>query len=504
MKNTSITLHHVGGSLWGVGNLVRLCRESVYKVCPQMAESWESNADFTQWTFKIRDNLFWHDGTPVTAEDLKFWLELAVFELQRGGDTRSPAVFAAFFGDVKKVEALDRKRLRVTLARPAPQYLTATAPPYIPVAHPKHLMEPKINGGLVRVAPVDINFIAAGPFKMLSYEKGSRVQLGRFDRYWESDGKGRKLPYLDGLDFAIIRDPAAMDAAFRVGRLDGGTGGQGYALTKERYQGYVKDLGDNVKFSALAGLRSFFGFNVLKPGPFQDVRVRRAASLWLDKREYIASRGGGFGQLTSILAATNPYTSPDFLTWPGWNERTREADRAEAKRLMREAYPNGFSFDLACRRGLELDCEFMAAQLFAGLGIESKIVLLDAAVFTERVTLGLDYYIVTGGGGFGDALIPEMAMAEYNAYSITKTGYGKHEDAKIIEAFRAIGASNDQDFRIKTWRALERYLILEQAYVVHLGSPDTVIPYRSYVKGLLLPVDMYFNHVDFSTAWLDK
>jgi peptide/nickel transport system substrate-binding protein len=503
MRTDTLTLYRVSTSLYGNGNLVRPCRANIYEICPALAESWEHNGDYTQWTFKIRDNARWHDGKPFTAEDAKYFLELAVFGAQGEGKTRAPSLYKAEFGDVTKVEVLASNQVRITLGRPAVQYLATLGRPQFSIAHPPHLMQPPIAKGTVSVAPQDVGWVATGPFKMLKYEKGSRVQVRRFDGYWERDEKGRQLPFLEGVDFPIITDPGAMDAAFRVGRLEGGGYGTGPFLSKERQAGYIRDLGDKVWFTEIGGTRGALGFNVLKSGPVQDVRVRQAIALWVDKQGYIDSTQGGFGYLAPLLHPQNPYSSPDFLTWPGWNPLSREKDRAEAKRLLVEAgYPQGLPLELPCRRAHIVICEFYHGQL-AGLGIDVKIRLFDDTTFISQIRVGLDYPIISGGVA-AYATIPETAEAEMAPYSISKYGVGKHEDPKVRELFTRISASARIDERIKLWRELERYFLLEKVYAAPAPGILSVVPYRSYVKGVPVPVEDTYNNLDYATTWLDK
>ena len=83
MRSSDIGLHHVGGSLFGGGNLVKRCSENVYLICPELARSWTASPGLEEWTFTIRDGVRWHDGAPFNAEDAKFWLDLAAFGATR-------------------------------------------------------------------------------------------------------------------------------------------------------------------------------------------------------------------------------------------------------------------------------------------------------------------------------------------------------------------------------------------------------------------------------------
>jgi peptide/nickel transport system substrate-binding protein len=506
-KSATIQVAAVSGTLNGVGNLARPCREDVYKLCSALAESWAFNPDFTQWTFTIRDGVKWHDGTAFTAEDAKFWIELNAFGAKSGEKNRAPLYYKDRFGSVERVEVLQGNKVRLSFKLPEPHLLNMLgADPALQIAHPRHLMQPLIEKGEVNVTPQDIGWISLGPFKMLRAEKGTSIQVVRNDLYWEKDGKGRKLPYLDGVTFAVIRDPTAMDAALRTGRIDGGARFPGFTLSKERQAQYVKELGDQVWFASVKTWRSNFDMNAIQ-GPFTDVRLRRAIALWLDKQAAIDSVLGGFGYQYTILAPDNPFVNPDFKTWPGFNPATREADRAEAKRLMAQAgYPNGgIEFTMPCRDN-EMDrCEFIIGQL-AGLGIKVTGQPLDFAKWSNS-TAG--HYVAAYDRGAGtvpvhfipETLEPELARYSANP-SVTRV---RHEDKKIDDFFaRLRSASLDLQQRVKIYREMERYVLLEQAYQTPLLGELSVVPYRSYLKGTLVGAENLINGTDLATVWLDK
>jgi peptide/nickel transport system substrate-binding protein len=501
-------LHQIGSPIWGSGNLVRPCLDDVYKVCPAMAESWEQSGDFTQYTFKIRSNVAWHDGTPFTAEDARYWLELVFQGAKVGEKSRRPAWYADTMGKLDKVEVLDGNRARVTLKERNHLFLDVLKTPYFTLAHPRHLTQPQLQQGNVAVAPLDVKMLGTGPFKFVKYDKGSIAQMRRDDKYWEKDALGNQLPYLDGMDFAIFGSPASMDAAIRVGRLDGGSPGFGYILTQERYQAYSRDLGDRfyaIQVPSGFGATNGFGFNVLKPGPWQDVRVRRAIALWVDKHEAVVAVAGGFGYTGGLLNPANPFSNPDILTWPGWNPATKQQDRAEAKRLMAQAgYPNGgFSMSHNCLTtgGWRERCEFVQAQL-TGLGIDLKLTLMDTAAWTPA-SHSLDYEAIQSAGGI-TSYLPEANEPGLTRYSLSKTTLAKHEDPKIAEFFDRLRASASFEQRVATWRELERYWYREQAYSVQLVGNLATIPYRSWVKGRLVGPEEIMSYMDFVTVWLDK
>ncbi|MBM3925648.1 MAG: ABC transporter substrate-binding protein [SAR202 cluster bacterium] len=501
MRTSSIALHHPGGALFGPGNLVKRCRENVFFICPDLAERWFPNADFSKWTFQIQRNAYWHDGTRFTADDAKFWLDLAVFGYQNRDRVRAPAYFKGELGDVKQVDVLPGSQLVVTLTGPSFFFPDKLTNPRLKIAHPKHLMQPRLEDGEVSVAPLDVGLVGAGPFKIEKYQKGSLISLRRFERYWEKDAQGRALPYLDGIDFVVIEDPAVMDAAFRSGRIDGGARGEGHYLTLERRSQYEESMKDRAYFGEIQGGQFRLAFNTLKPGPWQDVRVRKALSLWINKAAAIPSALGGQGVLTGLISPNNLISSPDFLLWPGYNKNTRDQDMAEAKRLLADAgYPNGFSMDHLCRNNTIARCEFLHGQL-KDLNVNLSLRVVDEAEWNAaRVTLDYD----SQQGAFFSPVTPEATESVFGVFSNNPDSYAKHQDSHVTTLYSRLRDLRQERPRVEAWREIERYLVLEQAYVIPIAATHQVVPYRNHVRGVAIPAEDGHANTDFATAWLSR
>ena len=502
MRTSSIALHHVGGAIFGPGNLVRRCRENMYLVCPDLASNWIANPGFTEWEFTIRPNVTWHDGEPFTAEDVQFWYGLAADGWESdGAPVRAPAYFRGDLGDIESVEVLEFNRVRVTLAEPNPHYLTVLANPRLRIAHPKHLMAPLLEEGEYSVAPLDVGAVGTGPFKLDRYEAGSLVRVVRNDDYWER-GAGGNLPYLDGIDYVVMPNPTAMDAAFRTGRIDGGARGEGHYLTQERKAAIDSQLGpDEVFYGEMQGGMFRLGFNVLREGPWQDAQVRQAISLWIDRETAIPTVLGGFGYISPTFSPANPFTSADFTTWQRFNRGALEERRAEAVALMAEAgQADGFEMGYLCRARLTARCEFLHNQL-AGLGIDMQIHLVDEAEW-NRGRVSLDYDSQPGSNFTSP--IPEGTEAAYGVYSRFPDAYAKHEDAHVTLLYEELRATRTHRQRVAAWREIERYVVRDRSYVVPIAGTIQVVPYRTYVKGLVIPPEDGHTHTDFATVWLDK
>ena len=501
MRTSSIALHEVAGALFGPGNLVMRSRENVYQVSPYLARTWYSSPDFTEWTFVLRNDVLWHDGTPFTAEDVKFWFDLALFGYEVDGKIRAPAYFKGELDAIEEVEVLSKDQVRIKLNTRNRFFLEILADPRLKFAHPRHLMEPRLKAGNVSVSPLDIGLVGLGPFRFEKYEEGSVVRVRRFDRYFETDGQGNQLPYLDGIDYIIMTEPAAMDAAFRTGRLDGGARGVGHYLSEERMQGYIRDLGDRVFFAEMEGGNFRLAFNVLKPGPWQDPRVRRAIALWIDKEAAIPSVLGGFGWTSPGLGPLNPGKDKRFVVWPRFDTAPLEERRAEAKRLMAEAgYAEGFVMGHISRAQQPLGGQFLKDQL-KGLGIDLQLEVVDEAEWnTGRVSLDYD----SQQGALTVLPIPEGTEGVYGRFSKSPDSYAKHEDTKVDDYYRLLLEASTTERRIEVWRQLQEYIFVGQTYVIPIAEAIYVVPYRTYVKGLPVPAEDAHTHTDFATVWLDK
>ena len=498
--HTTISLTLISGTLYGKGNLVKPCHDNAFAVCPGLAESWEVNDDFTVWTFKVRDNVFWHDGTSFTAEDAKWWMDLASKGLTQGDKKRAPARFKKLLGDLKSIDVLAGNRLRVTLNKGQLTYLETLGTNTSNIAHPPHIMKPEIEKGNLKIAPQDIGWISVGPFKMEKYEKGSVAKVRRFDKHYEVDEAGRQLPYLDGVDYFILPDPSAMDAAFRAGRIDGGTRGGGHYLTPERLEPIKKKFGDDVWFFETAGPGTSINPNSLGESPFKDVRVRQAIWLWNDREAIIKLSLGGFGTPSGMFVPGSPFEDPDTLTWPGVNQKTKAQDRARAKELLADAgFPNGFDTVFICRDRWLFICEPYAASLNA-LGIRAKLTPVDTGTWVQHFK-NLDYDLISGGNG---QQTPEGWVSEMARHSENPTSRIKHEDPKVTELFDRLFAAISQEQRIKIARELEQYVLIEKAYYIPNHYRRSIIAYRGYVKGMPVPEWDPKNYTDFLTVWLDK
>ena len=497
MFSGTISLSHPLGPFSGDGNLIKPCREDVFTLCMGLASSLEPNSDFSVWTFTIRDNVLWHDGTTFTAQDAEFWLDLA---LNGAGDARRSSNWTGDMGPIATFEVVGSNQFRVNLSTPAPAWASSFMRPNHRIVHPRHLMQPEIDKGNANVSPDQVDYVATGPYKLTEYRKGSVIRHRKFDQYWEKDDQGRQLPYLDGIDMAIIGDANTMVAAFRAGRIDVTAKGGGFYLTPEQVDAVTRDMGDEAIFGSFANFVIGITPNP-KRAPWGDVRVRKALFLWFDQQASVQVNLSGAGTVDHLFPGNSPYANPDVLTWPGMNPDTKEQDRVEAKRLLDEAgFPNGFKVEFMCRDTWSFWCEFADQQLRGLLGNDNVSIKVVDTATRDELQCAQDYDIYMNGD-LGLAF-PETYAASFD--SSNQCADVPHGDSHIDDLFGQLFAAPNEEERIRIAREIERYEGLEMAYHVNMFRALSTYGWRDFVKGIQVPGHGQQNTLDMATVWLDK
>lgn len=290
---------------------------------PGVAQSWQSD-DNKVWTFKLRDAK-WSNGEPITAEDF-------VYSFQRMVDPKTAANFANYVADAKflnasdiiegkkapselGVEAIDDKTLKIVLSEPVaflPDMLTYTA--MRPV--PKNVVE-KLGDDWSKIENIVVN----GPYIIKERVMGEKIVLAKNPHYYDADKVA-----IDNVVLLPIDSGQTDFTRYQAGEID-------VTYTDIPSDILAKANQDEVKTSP-SFCSYYYEMNVNKP-PFDDVRVRRAMTLALD-RELIAQKVAARGetpayQMTPAVTANNPNYTPQWQSW----DKTKRLE--EAKKLLTEA-----------------------------------------------------------------------------------------------------------------------------------------------------------------------
>jgi peptide/nickel transport system substrate-binding protein len=277
---------------------------------PSLAESWTESKDHLSYTFTLRKNARFHNGEPVTAEDVKF-----SFERYKGAS-------ATLLKDkVKEVQALSPGQVRFVLKEPWPDFMTfyATTASGAAWIVPKKYVE-KVGEDGFKAAPV-----GAGPYKVVSTKPGIELTLEAFDGYW------RKTPSVKRLVMRSLPEESTRAAALRNGEVD-----IVYLLTGPTAEAVQKAPGFKVVAPLLSGAFWLELPDQWDPkSPWADRRVRQAASHAIDRQALNKAETLGFSRLTGNFVP-RIFQYAMIVEPPAY-------DPERAKKLLAEAgYPNGF------------------------------------------------------------------------------------------------------------------------------------------------------------------
>lgn len=253
------------------------------KPVPGLAESWTRSEDGKTWTFKLRSGVKWHDGAPFTSEDVKFSIESIVRPYHSRG--------RALFGDVETIETPDATTVVFKMKAPVPYFLKAFQSTETPMM-PKHKFQgiDLAQAAAVRGAEVLTRApVGTGPFKLKEWQRGSHIILERNPDYWR---EGR--PYLDQIILRVLPDGAARAIAMEKGEVDVAPQS---ALPEAEIQRLSKlpHLEASMAGAEALGPNMWLELN-LREAPLNDVRVRQAISLSLDRNRIIDVIWYGYGK----------------------------------------------------------------------------------------------------------------------------------------------------------------------------------------------------------------
>jgi peptide/nickel transport system substrate-binding protein len=340
-------------------------------LAPALAESWTVSADGLVYEFVLRAGTRFHNGDPVTAEDVKF-----SFERYRGAATK------AFRDRVAAVEMPTPTRVRFRMKEPWPDFLTfyssATGAGWIV---PKKYVEKVGDDGFKKVP------VGAGPYRFVSFTPGVELVLEAVDHYW------RKSPAVKRLVFRTIPDPSTRFAALRRGEVD-----ITYWMTASLGEELRRTPGLTLKPSLANNSYWVYFVDQWDPkSPWHDRRVRLAANYAIDRQAINQAETLGFSRMNySLIPSHFEYF---------WQPPAIAYDRARAKQLLAEAgYPNGFDAgDFTCDAVHAGIGEPVANDLQAA-GFRVKLRPLERASYNKgQVEKTFRNLVLSASAAFGNA-----------------------------------------------------------------------------------------------------
>ncbi len=329
---------------------------------PDLAVSWSASPDLTEWTFILRPGVTFHDGSPFGAKDV-----VATFQAIMDPATGSPG--RSNVGPVASVVALDDTTVRFMLKAPY-----ADLPVAVAYTNAKIVPAAILAAGPARL---DREAVGTGPFRLVSYEPSRLTVVERNPAYYRPGG-----PLLDRVEVLLYPDPTARTSA----QIGGDT-----------------DLMLSVEPTSFARLQAAPGIEALRTPsgqflnvvmgctqkPFDDIRVRRALSLSVDRAALVDLVAEGLGTVGADVPVNAAYHFHDKLP-------DKQEDQAEARRLLAAAgYPRGLAVTLVAsdRPGTRTQLGVALREMAKPAGFDITVQTMAHATFLDQVWLKGPFYV---------------------------------------------------------------------------------------------------------------
>jgi len=396
---------------------------------------------------------------------------------------------AGFYTVVDTIEAPDPETVVFHLKFATEAFLTALASPFNWI-YEKRLLDQDPRW-------YEKNVMGTGPFKFTAYETGQSIKGVRNPDYYQAG-----LPYLDGFVGIYADKQATRVDAIRADRA----ALEFRSLPPAARDELVAALGDKI------GVQEGdwdVGTSVTvnhERKPFDDVRVRRALTLAVDRwggaealsKIAIVKTVGGIAYPASPLAATREELHQIAGYWPDI-----EKSRAEAKRLLKEAGAENLSFELL-NRNVDQPYKYVGTWLIdqwskVGLKVTQKMV--PTGPWFEAMRNG-NFDVVVEAPGY-PIVNPVMDIQKLMPTSVASEGYARYEDPKTVGLYDKLLHESDPARQRVAMRDLEKHLLDTEAHALWVLWWHRIVPYRSYVKGLKLAPTHFINQ-DLARLWLDK
>lgn len=327
--------------------------DSTGNVVPAVAESYDISEDGLIYTFKLRDGIKFHNGQPVTMNDVLYSLN------RLKGTDEQKALSSDFEKFVESIEAKDDKTVEIKLNTLNTDFLAKFVAAIIPENNQDHNLNP----------------IGTGPFQFVRYQPGQKIVIKKFNEYWNP-----KLPKIDEVEFRIIPETQTSLMSFMAGEvqmLPRADAIQAEILT-DRYN----------LISVEQNMVQLMAMNIGRK-PFDDVRVRQAINYAIDKDEIIEVVANGYG--TKLGSNMSPIMNKYYQEGL---EDYYATDIEKAKELLKEAgYPDGFktTITVASNYQFHVDTAQVIVEQLKKAGIEAKIELVEWGVWLDEVYTGREY-----------------------------------------------------------------------------------------------------------------
>jgi peptide/nickel transport system substrate-binding protein len=478
------------GPMMGVfNNLIMFDQQvpqvSLQSIVPDLATTWSWNEEGTELTFQLRQGVKFHDGKPFTAADVKCTFDLRM-DLAPEKLRINPG--KSSFYNLAEVTTNGDWEVTFHLKRPQPAFPMLLAADFSAI-YPCH-----VSPGQMRQHP-----IGTGPFKFAEYKPNQDIKVTRNPDYWKAD-----RPYLDGIEYTIIKDPSTANLAFIAGKFDitFPLAGLTIPLTKSIESQMPQAI---CELNSGEGINRHLLVNYHKP-PFDNPEFRRAMRLSIDRQAFIDTIAQGEGQIGGVLQPPPGGlwgTPPDEVKkLPGYNPDIQK-NRAEGRQIMRQlGYGPDKHLDIkVTTRNLPFyrDPAVLLIDQLKHVYIDGELEEVDTPQYFPKLSRK-DFNVALNLQTSGPDPDPTLNNFYGCGASANRDGYCNPEVDELIDRQSREG---DVTRRKEVLWQIERKLAEDVARPIIFYSRGATCR-EPWVKGFTQMANSMFNGWRMEDVWLDK
>ena len=423
------------------------------KVTPWLATGYTVNSAGTVYDFTLRSGVKFQDGSTMTANDV-------VYSFTRLKSSGIPYAQNRF-PTLQSVTAVAPNKVEFTLSAPAPSFLLNMGDPFTVAC--------AILSQKSQSADLANTMVGTGPFQLTSYSPNHELVFKRFDNYW---GKKAALP---GLDILIVPDPSSQLVGLTTGKV-------GLIFPDPSIVRAIKSDSKKIKLGSVISATNLRVEFSAATEPFNNVLVRRAVELAVDKRAAVIGAYLGYGAPATYIPAAYSWGPPGAsYGYAG------KHDLAQAKQLLTQAgYPNGFSTNFIYTTNIpsiQRFAEVFQSQL-GQIGIKLTLQPLDTPTFLAQL----------GSASYGLAFNQYPFFADPSLYVTPRPNRNGPVPAQIQSLVSAVTGAPSQDAYLK---AIDALAVAEddQAFPnFSVASPTQFVAYQR--------ATVHNVKIDFTAGWL--
>ncbi|MDF2541870.1 MAG: transporter substrate-binding protein [Herbinix sp.] len=398
---------------------------------PAVAERYEISTDGMEYTFTLRDGVKFHNGNPVTTDDI-------VYSIKRSAGMLTPVdplvVVESALSVISEVTAVDEKTVKITLSKADTELLSYLTCAIIPADYDA----------------LDTKPVGTGPFQFVSYTPLESIVMEKNEDYYVEG-----VPYLDQVTFKMS---ANTDAAF----LELSAGSIDILPYLTDAQAAQMPTGYHLEAGSMNLIQGMFLNNGVEP--FNNPTVRKALSYAIDRQAIIDMVGGGRGDVigTNMFPGFKKYYNADLDTYYNY-------DIEKAKALLAEAgYPDGFTFTVTVPSNYQfhVDTAQVIVEQLKQIGVTAEIQLIEWASWLSDVYAGRNYQATVVG--LAAEVAPRKALERFQ--SDADNNFLNYKNEEFDHIYGLGENTTDENEKIDYYKQMQT-LLTEDAVAIYIQDP---------------------------------